>query len=253
LGLLGYLASPLGLISLGLLVACVIHAVRTGNIFPWIYVIVFLPSIGPLIYFAIVIVPELFRSRAARQVQSAASRAIDPHKEFRQAVRDVEMVGSVDARRALAEQLMQRGQFAAAITHYRSALQGHFRDDPVLWLGLARAQFLNDDWAGAQASLDELQRIDPKFKSEEAHMIYARCLELQGKDQEALAEYARLVRYFAGEEARCRYAALLSKTGAKDEARAIYTQILKSLDGAPARYRKAQKEWGDAAKQALAN
>jgi hypothetical protein len=253
LGLLAYLASPIGLISLGLIVACVIHAVRTGNVFPWIYIIVFLPTIGSLIYFAIVIVPEMFRSRAARSMRSAASRAVDPHKEFRQAVRDVEMVGSVDARRALAEQLIQRGQYAAAIAHYQGALQGHFRNDPVLWLGLARAQFLSGDWAGAQASLDELQKADPKFQSEEAHMIYARALEMQGHDQEALGEYEKLVRYFAGEEARYRYAALLAKTGAKDEARAVYTQIVKSLDGAPSRYRRAQKQWGDAARQALAS
>ena len=51
LGLLNYIASPIGLISLGLLVLCVVHSVRTGNVFPWIYVMVFLPGIGPLIYF----------------------------------------------------------------------------------------------------------------------------------------------------------------------------------------------------------
>ncbi|MBI3677492.1 MAG: tetratricopeptide repeat protein [Proteobacteria bacterium] len=240
------------LLPLALMIACVVHAVRTNRVFPWIWVIVLLPGIGSLIYVAMAILPEVFGGHTARKVRTVATRAIDPHKEFRQAVRDVEMVGSVDARRALAEQLMQRGQFAAAIAHYQSALQGHFQNDPVLWLGLARAQFLNGDWAGAQASLDELQRVDPKFQSEEAHMIYARALEMQGKDSEALGEYAKLARYFAGEEARYRYAALLCKTGAVDEARAVYTQIVKSLDGAPSRYRKAQKEWGDAAKQALA-
>ena len=62
LGLLSYLTSPIGLISLGLLVLCVVHSVRTGNVFPWIYVMVFLPGIGPLIYFFVVIVPELTRS-----------------------------------------------------------------------------------------------------------------------------------------------------------------------------------------------
>ena len=62
-GLLGYLTSPIGLISLGLLVVCVVHSIRTGNVFPWIYVMVFLPGIGPLIYFFVVIVPDLFRSR----------------------------------------------------------------------------------------------------------------------------------------------------------------------------------------------
>lgn len=250
-GLLGYLTSPIGLISLGLLVLCVVHAIRTGNIFPWIYVMVFLPGIGPLIYFFMMIVPGLFRSRTAQQFQRGAARAIDPNKDFRAAMREVEMVGSVDAKRALAEQLMQRGQYTDAIELYRNALQGQFVTDPALLIGLARAQFLNGDGAGAQASLDTLQAADPKVVSESAHLIYARALELQGKNEEAAEEYKRLVPYFAGEEARARYATLLAKMGRADEARDLFTQVIKNLDGAPARYRTQQKQWGDIARAAL--
>lgn len=251
-GLLGYLTSPIGLISLGLLVLCVVHAIRTGNIFPWIYVMVFLPGIGPLIYFFMMIVPDLFRSRAARTLKSGAARAIDPNKDFRATMREVEMVGSVDAKRALAEQLLQRGQYADAIELYRSALQGQFATDPALLVGLARAQFLSGDGAGAQASLDTLQAADPKFVSEDAHMLYARALELQGKNEEAADEYKRLVPFFAGEEARARYATLLETLGRRDEAGALFTQVLKNLDGAPPRYRKAQKQWGDIARAGVA-
>ena len=48
-------------------------------------------------------------------------------------------------------------------------------------------------------------------------MIYARALELQGKDQEALEEYRKLARYFAGEEARCRYAMMLQENGQRPD------------------------------------
>ena len=250
-GLLGYLTSPIGLISLGLLVLCVVHSIRTGNVFPWIYVMVFLPGIGPLIYLFMVIVPDLFRSRGAQTFKRGAARAIDPNKDFRAAMREVEMVGSVDAKRALAEKLVQRGQYADAIELYQSALQGQFATDPALLVGVARAQFLNGDGAGAQASLDTLQAADPKFSSEEAHMIYARALELQGKNDEAADEYRRLVPSFAGEEARVRYASLLGRMGRRDEARALYTQVVKNLDGAPSRYRGQQKQWGDIARAAL--
>ncbi len=250
-GLLGYLTSPIGLISLGLLVLCVVHSIRTGNVFPWIYVMVFLPGIGPLIYFFVMIVPDLFRSRGAQNLKRGAARAIDPNKDFRTAIREVEMVGSVDAKRSLAEQLVQRGQYADAIELYQNALQGQFATDPALLVGIARAQFLSGDGAGAQASLDTLQAADPKFSSEEAHMIYARALELQGKNEEAAGEYKRLVPYFAGEEARVRYATLLDKLGRRDEAHALFTQVVKNLDGAPGRYRGQQKQWGDIAAKAL--
>jgi len=234
-----------------LLVICVVHSIRTGNVFPWIYVMVFLPGIGPAIYFFMVILPDLLRSRRAHQLKSVAARTIDPNKDYRQAIREAEMVGSVDAKRTLAEHLVQRGKYTDAIGLYQNALQGHFREDPVLWVGLARAQFLSGDGAGAQASLDELQKIDPKFVSADAHLLYARALELQGKNDDALKEYEGVARYFAGEEARVRYAQLLDKVGRRDDAQAVYRQVMKSLDGAPKHYRSAQREWGGIARSAL--
>lgn len=250
-GLLGYFTSPLGLLSLALLVGCVVHAIKRGNIFPWIYVIVFLPGIGSLIYLAMEILPELFGSRHARKIGAGVQTLADPNRSMREALRQAEMTGSVDARRNLAEQYLARGQSAEAVALYKGMLDGQFRDDPVLWLGLARAQYAAGDAAAAQTSLDELQRVDPKFQSSDAHLLYARALEDQAKNDEALEEYRKLVRYFPGEEARCRLAMLLDRMGRRDEAHALFEQVAKNLDGAPRRYRQAQKEWGDIAKAAL--
>lgn len=246
-----YLENPLSLIPLALIAICVVHAVRRGNIFPWIYVIIFLPGIGSLIYIAVEIVPELLRGRAAARLKSGAASALDPNKSFREAHRAAELVGSVNSKRALAEEYLARGAYGDAVEIYRATAVGQFKDDPALLMGLARAQFLNNDPAGAQASLDAVQAADPSFVSGDAHLLYARALEAQGKTDEAIAEYRRLVPYFSGEEARARFAMLLDKTGARDEARAIYQEIVKLLDGAPARYRQAQKEWGDIARRGL--
>jgi hypothetical protein len=246
-----YLENPITLIPLALIVVCVVHAVRRGNIFPWIYIIIFLPGIGSLIYLAVEIIPELVRGRGAARVKSGAAAVLDPNKSFREAHRAAALVGSVDAKRALAEEYITRGAYADAVALYRETAQGQFKDDPALLLGLARAQFLNNDPAGAQASLDALQVADPSFVSGDAHLLYARALEGQGKNDEALAEYRKLVAYYSGEEARARYAMLLEKVGAHDEAHTVYQEIVKLLDGAPSRYQKSQKEWGDIARRAL--
>ena len=239
------------LLPTALMVLCVVHAIRNGNVFPWIWIIVFLPGIGSLIYFFMEIVPEMTRSRQAARAASGLRQMADPGRSLREAHRAAEMVGSVDAKRALAEEYMSRGNYAGAAAIYQEAAQGQFRDDPALLHGLARAQFLNGDPAGAQASLDALQAADPNFASVDAHLLYARALEGQGKNDEALAEYRRLVGYSSGEEARARFGMLLEKMGQRDEARAVYQQIVKSLDGAPSRYRSAQKEWGDIARRGL--
>jgi hypothetical protein len=232
-------------------IACIVHAVRNGRIFPWVYVIVFLPLVGCIAYFAVEIVPELLRSRTARSLSSNVRQMADPHRSLREKRREAELVGSVDSKRALAEEYVQRGGYGDAVVLYRSALSGQFRDDPALLMGLARAQFLSGDGAGAQASLDALKAADPNYVSSDAHLLYARALEEQGKLDEALSEYQQLVRYFAGEEARCRYAMLLDRLGKRDQAHQLYEGVLKSLDGAPRHYRRAQKEWGDIARAAI--
>ncbi|MEJ1968917.1 MAG: tetratricopeptide repeat protein [Rhizomicrobium sp.] len=245
------LAWIVSLLPLALMVLCVVHAIRNGNVWPWIYIIVLLPGIGSLIYLFMEIVPEMVRSRQAAALGSNIRQMADPHRSLREAHRAAEMVGSVDAKRTLAEEFIARGNYAGAVAIYREAAQGQFKDDPALLMGLARAQFLGGDPAGAQASLDALQAADPSFVSADAHLLYARALEGQGKTEDALTEYRRLVPYYSGEEARARLGLLLEKTGQRDEARAVYQQIVKSLDGAPGRYQKAQKEWGDIARKGL--
>jgi hypothetical protein len=249
MNLFGQYMSGFGLITLILVVISVVHAVRHGNIFPWIFLILFLPLIGSLIYFVVAILPDLRSSRRARTMQRGVAKMADPNRDFRAAKRDVELVGSADAKKRLAEEYMARGSHADAVDLYRSALTGAHSDDPALLYGLARAQLAKGDGAGTEASLDMLRQVSPKAFTADAHLAYARALEMQGKDTEALAEYAKLVRYFPGEEARGRYALLLQKTGQQEQAREMFLEILKLTDGASKRYRAAQREWSDVARR----
>jgi hypothetical protein len=240
-----------GLLPLALMVLCVVHAIRNGNVWPWIYIIVLLPGLGSVIYLFMEIVPGLVQGRAAARLRTNVTHIADPGRSLRRAARAHELVGSVDSKRALAEEYMLRGAYKGAADIYRDAAQGQFKDDPALLMGLAKALFLSGDPAGAQAALDALQVADPSFVSAEGHLLYARALEGQNRNDEALTEYRRLVTYFPGEEARARLGMLLEKMGIRDEAMAVYREIVKLLDGAPARYRKEQKEWGDIARRAL--
>ncbi|HEX2593921.1 MAG TPA: tetratricopeptide repeat protein [Rhizomicrobium sp.] len=249
--ILELIGTPFGWITLGLMVLAIVHAVRGGN-FLWVYVIIFLPGLGFIIYIAVEIVYPWLSGGAGVRARKAATAVLDPNRDYRQALRDADMVGSVDAKRALAEQYIQRGQVGQGIALYEEMLkQPIFRDDPVILLGLARARMQLGDGAGAQAALDTLQAADPKYQSEEAHMIYARALEQQGKDEEALTEYRGLARYAGGEEARARLGQLLEKMGRRDEAHEVYNQVVKNITNGQRHYRSAQKEWADIARAGL--
>lgn len=242
----------LGALSFVLFIICIVHAIRNDRVFPWIYILIFLPGIGSLIYLFMEIVPSLVTARQTQTVRRKVGKLASPNRDLIAAKREVEMVGSADAKRRLAEEYAARGQYGDAIGLYRSALTGAHADDPAMLYALARAQLENGDGAGAQASLDALQAAHPKLVSADAHLVYARALEAQSRYEEALTEYARLVPYSTGEEARCRYALLLQKTGNTERAYSFFAEIVKTMEGAPRHYRAAQREWADIARRNLA-
>jgi hypothetical protein len=116
-------------------------------------------------------------------------------------------------------------------------------------LGLAQAQFGKGDASGARATLDELIRLNPDFRSPAGHLLYARALEAEGNMPKALEEYRVVAGSFPGAEAAVRYAQLLQAQGHKEEAQKVARELLQQARIAPGHYRRAQREWLEAAER----
>jgi hypothetical protein len=178
-------------------------------------------------------------------------RIIDPDRDLRQAAAAVELSGNVDARRRLAEELYERGQYTEAGAVYEGGLKGIFEHDPMLLLGLARSRFASGDFGSARTSLEQLMLHNPQFKSADGHLLYARTLEAQDALEEAEHEYAAAAPAYPGAEAKVRYAMLLKRRGKLDEARRILKDLADGARLAPAHYRKAQSAWLERARREL--
>jgi hypothetical protein len=59
-------------------VLLIIHVIKTGRNFLWVWVLLLLPGAGSIAYIAVELVPELFRSRTARRTARGMKRALDP-------------------------------------------------------------------------------------------------------------------------------------------------------------------------------
>jgi hypothetical protein len=239
------------ILTIAIQVALVAHVIKTGRNSLWIWAIALIPVAGPIAYLVVEVLPGMVGGRTARRAKAGVSRMLDPDRDLRRASAEVQVSGNVDARRRLAEELFERGQYAAAIEGYQNALKGIFEHDPTLLLGLARTQFASSDFAGARASLEALNQHNPDFKSADAHLLYARTLEALQALDEAETEYARLAPGYPGAEARVRYALLLKQRGKTADARRILQELLDSAKLSPAHYRKAQSEWLDRARREL--
>jgi len=239
------------ILTLALQAALIVHVIKTGRNNLWIWAIALLPGAGSLAYIGVEIVPEIFGGRAGRRTRASVQRIIDPDRDLRQAAAAVELSGNVDARRRLAEELYERGQYTEAAAVYEGGLKGIFEHDPVLLLGLARSRFASGDFGSARTSLEQLMLHNPQFKSADGHLLYARTLEAQDAFEEAEHEYAAVAPAYPGAEAKVRYALLLKRRGKLDEARRILKDLVDGARLAPAHYRKAQSAWLDRARREL--
>jgi hypothetical protein len=232
-------------------VGLIVHVIKTGRSMIWILALGLLPLVGSIAYVVVEILPQLLGGKTARRAKSGVQRMLDPDRDLRRASAEVEISGNVDARRRLAEELLERSQFDAAIDVYQGGLKGIFEHDPTLLLGLARAQFGKQDYAAARATLERLMEHNPEFKSVDAQLLYARTLEAENSLDEAERVYAALAPGFPGAEARLRYGLLLKRRGNLPEANRVLKDLLDGAQLGPAHYRRAQAEWLERARREL--
>jgi hypothetical protein len=235
----------------GLQLLCLAHVIRTGRPCQWLFIILALPLAGCLVYFFLEILPDLGRSRAARQAVRDIGAAIDPERDLRELAQRAADADTVENRTALANECLRRGRLADAKRLFQSCLTGPHATDHALMLGLAQAQFALEDYAGACETLDRLRAGHPDLNCPEGHLIYARSKEQQGQVEQALIEYAALVGYYPGEEARCRLALLLQKAGRVAEAKALFEDVVRSVERASKIYRRAERDWYEVARRNL--
>jgi len=237
------------ILSIAIQAGLIIHCIKTGRNQIWIWVLALLSFPGIIAYVAVEIIPDLFRSRTAQRTARGFKRAMDPTADLRRYESEARLTGNVSGRQRYAEELTRHGRYDEAIAQYREALTGLYEHDPNLMLGIAQAQFAKGDAAAARATLDDLIRLNPDFRSPHGHLLYARALEQEGNVTKALEEYQVLAPAYPGAEAAVRYAQLLKAQGRREEAQKVARELLEQARIAPAHYRKAQKSWLDAAER----
>lgn len=231
-------------------ISVIIHAMKTGRPYYWIFVIMAFPVIGCVIYFVVELLPGSRSERNLKRFGNDISKALNPDRDMRRHAEELAICGSVENKLKLAHECVERGMFDDAIRLYESAREGQYVHAPDLLYGLARARFFNGDHAVARELLQLLQREAPKHYPQEVALMAARAAAKSGDRQAALQEIAALLNDFVGLEARYRYAELLYEDGQPDRARAELERV---VDHAR-RFRVGTDErgWAKLARQGLA-
>jgi hypothetical protein len=243
---------PLALILVLLDITLVYHAVKTGRVRPWAFIILIVPVVGALAYIVVEIIPEFLGGPEAREARRRIANKLDPEKQYRLLSDQLQTADTVANRTALATECLEVARFEEARQHYAHILQQQAGDEAISALGQARAEVGLNLFADTVATLEAMRDRWPTFESAEGHLLYARALAAAGRTEEALDEFQAVSEYFSGAEARVRYAQLLDQLGRQTDAKLMFTELVIQMKRAPRHVRKMQASWLAIAEKYLA-
>ncbi|MDH3973484.1 MAG: hypothetical protein OEV42_04305 [Deltaproteobacteria bacterium] len=227
----------LGIIEIIIQIYFAVHAGRTGR-YGWIFLILFFPLIGSLIYFFIEYLPEM-----QMEAKIKKSRNQSPRKNISQLKRELELTDCIKNRINLAEAYYHEGQYEASIDLLEKSLTGANAKDPHILEGLSFSHYKKEDYAKAKEYLSLLKENTEGKLASNLRLMKAKTHEALGEAEKALEEYKAIANSYESEEARCRYALLLKKCGQHDSAKEQFEEILKNAKLYPKQYKKFQGKW----------
>ena len=226
------------------------HALKTGRPYWWIFVIMAFPVMGCVIYYFVEVFPGSREHRSAHKTARRIAKSLQPDADLKRRAEELEICGSVDNKRALAEECIAHGMHPEAMRLFESCLTGPFASDASLVYGWARSAVEAADWAKATEAIARLRAIDAKYRQHEVRLLEARVFEGKGENDAALAAYRELLPVFVGLEARYRYGALLSRLGQEQAALQIFNEVLTHSKRFASTIEDEQR-WVAAAQQAI--
>ncbi len=242
---------PFFILSLFVQIALIVHVIRTGRATFWIWIILFAPLIGSLVYLIVEVLPALFGSRSVKKVGRKVQDTIDPNRQLRASATALQVADTMENRIKLADALKEKGLLDEALDAYSQALSGLYKFEPNLLLRKAEILYSKNEFQQARDVLDVLIRENPDFKSPDGHLLYAKATEGCGDINGAEKEYRVLSEYYAGPEPKYRLAMLLKREGKAEEANKFLNEILFSAKQYGAHYRNLHGEWVSLAKKEI--
>lgn len=220
-------------------VLAILHALKTGRR-QWLYLLIFLPLIGALVYFFTELLPEIKNGTFTANLQ----RYFFPEQKIKEWKRKVQISDNVTNKLGLSSAYAEQKQYEKAIELSKSCLQGLYADDPAIHLQLARQYFGNGQFTECIRHFDALNGINKnRFGVMEDELLYVRAQEGAGLTDVADEGYRRVIRIHHSLEARFYYGLFLKRQLKKNEARAQFQAIREEIKLLPRYLRRRYAQW----------
>lgn len=230
---------------------CGVHAVRTGREMYWLWIFAIAPMLGPAFYLFAVLVPEWMGGRTARTVGKAARKALDPERDYRNAMRALEETPTVGNRMKLAQAAAALGRWSDSEAQWEQCVTGHWAEDATILMGHANALLELERWPEALRRLEQLKALGRDGETPTVALAFARAYEGLGRNQEADDAYRFAADRVPGMEAAARYVAFMANTGRREDAEIGMAEIERRMAKVAGPLRGEARAWRDMAAKAL--
>lgn len=225
-------------VTIALQVICVWHCLKRGNEQKWIWIIVFLPLVGCVVYFF----SEILTGNEATRIGEGVGTAFNPGGRIRKLEKQQKFVDTFENRVALADAYLQAGHTDKAVALYEQSLTGVFAENEHAVMQLMTAYAKQKHYAEI---LPLTKRVynSPQFLRSPAHIAYAQALGFTGDAAAAEAEFQKMKSRFSAFEPRYHYGLFLVQNNRSTEAKEILAEILYEEKHLSGREKRFHREW----------
>jgi len=235
-------------LSIALQAICVYHCIRKGNQNKWIWIIVFLPVIGCLIYFF----SEIVTSQELNKVQSGLGQFINPSGSIKKLEENLRFSDTFNNRIALADAYLECGITDKAIEIYESNLKGAFAENEHVLAQLVVAYNQKKDYQQLILAAEKIKGL-PQFANSHCNVLYANALTQAGFIEKGEAEFQKMNSKYSHYEARYCYALFLIREGKEQQAHDILSQVVSETRHLSPGEKRYYRNWLTKAKEELKN
>ncbi len=199
---------------------CIYHLIKNRNSYYWIFLIIFIPLIGSIIY----IITQVFNKNDVEKIQSELTTIINPTKKIADLEAQLKFSETFQNRVNLADAYFEIKDFSNASKHYQALLVDNFKNDFYVVKQLIASYFELNDYENVLLYIEKAMN-NPEFENSVTQFLYGLSLDKVGKTEEAEIELRKIDTRYSNYNERLILAEFLLEKGKKDDAKEILQEI----------------------------
>jgi hypothetical protein len=200
---------------------CIYHSIKNRNPYYWIFLIIFLPLLGSIIY----ILSQVYSKKNGKKLQNEITNIIHPTMKIKGLEKQLEFADTYQNKVNLADAYFELNDFNNAIKYYESSLIGHFKNDFFVMKSLIVCHSKIEEYDKVIFYAEKIVK-NPQFKKSYAQLLYGLALEKMEVFDKAETQLEQTNTRFSNYNERVSYANFLLRRNKLERAKEVLEEIL---------------------------